>query len=163
MTAVYEKLGMRFFYPDHWTLDESEALDGNSMLSVYSPHGAFWSVIVHPPGLEASDVADAALEAMRQEYQELDAEPFCDVIAGHEVLGSDLNFYCFDLTSTAQIRALATTRGTYLLLCQADDQEYEEVGAIFDAMTLSLLNPTMSAASFERSLKAVAAGEEADR
>ena len=37
MPAVYEKMGIRFMYPDNWTLDEEEALHGNQSVSVYSP------------------------------------------------------------------------------------------------------------------------------
>ncbi|HEX4130311.1 MAG TPA: hypothetical protein VHZ24_09720 [Pirellulales bacterium] len=159
MAAVYEKLGIRFFFPEDWDLDESEALDGNNMVSVYSPLGAFWSVIVHPPGLEPEDLLDAALEAMRQEYPELDAEPFCDVIQGHEIVGSDLNFYCLDLTNSALVRAFGTSRGTYLVLCQADDREFERVGAVFEAMTHSLLDPTASSDGFDQLQRGVTAGE----
>ncbi|HEX3869637.1 MAG TPA: hypothetical protein VHV77_04290 [Pirellulales bacterium] len=162
MPAIYEKLGIRFFYPDNWELDESEVLDGNNTVSVYSPGGAFWSIIMHPPGLEPEDLVDAALEAMHQEYDEVDAEPFHDVVGGREVHGSDLNFYCFDLTNTALIRALATQHGTYLVLCQADDHEFERVGAVFEAMTSSLLNPSAKMSSFVKSTSPSHAGTHGD-
>lgn len=34
MPATFDKLGLRFFYPDNWELDESEVLDGNNTVSV---------------------------------------------------------------------------------------------------------------------------------
>jgi hypothetical protein len=157
MPGVYDKLGIRFLYPDNWTLDESEMLEGNSTVSVYSPGGAFWSIIAHPPELDPADLVDAALEAMRQEYDELDAEPFHDVISGYEVVGSDLNFYCLDLTNTAQIRSFSTDDASYLVLCQADDREYDEIGGVFEAMTRSLLDPATKSSTFVNSTRALAA------
>jgi hypothetical protein len=162
MPAIYDKLGVRFFYPENWELDESEVLDGNNTVSVYSPTGAFWSIILHPPGLEPEDLVDAALEAMHQEYDEVDAEPFQDVIGGREIHGSDLNFYCFDLTNTALIRAFATQRGTYLVLCQADDREFERVGGVFEAITASLLNPSAKMSSFVKYTSPSPAGTHGD-
>lgn len=157
MPGIYNKLGIRFLFPDNWTLDETDVLDGNSSVSVYSPGGAFWSVILHPAELEPEDLVEAAVDAMRQEYDELDAEPFHDVVAGQEVVGSDLNFYCLDLTNTALIRSFSTDGATCLVLCQADDREFEELGGVFDAITRSLLDPNLKAASFVNSTNAMAA------
>lgn len=138
MPAVYEKLGIHFQYPENWTLDESEALEGEKSVSVYSPGGAFWSVIIHPPTLDPRALAEAALDTMRQVYDELDAEPIEETIAGRELVGCDMNFYCLDLTNTAQVRSFRRPEGTYLVMCQADDREFAEVEPVFRAITLSL-------------------------
>ena len=39
-------------------------------------------------------MAQAALATMRKEYDELDAEPVSETIAGHDLVGFDLNFFC---------------------------------------------------------------------
>lgn len=139
MPAVYDKLGIRFHYPENWTLDESEALEGEKSVSVYSPGGAFWSVIVHPPTLDPQALANAALDTMKQVYDELDTEPVVEAIANCELVGCDMNFYCLDLTNTAQVRAFRRAEATYLVMCQADDREFAEVEPVFRAMLLSLL------------------------
>lgn len=139
MPAVYDKLGIHFQYPENWTLDESEALEGERSVSVYSPGGAFWSVIIHPPTLDPRVLAEAALDTMKQVYDELDAEPIEESIADRELIGCDMNFYCLDLTNTAQVRGFRRPEGTYLVMCQADDREFSEVEPVFRAMTLSLL------------------------
>ena len=100
---------------------------------------AIWSVILHPPGLRPEDLIDAAIAAMRHEYEQLDTERVDAVIAGREVPGSEMNFYCLDLTNTAVVRSYATEDGTYLVFCQADDREYSEVGPVFEAITQSLI------------------------
>jgi hypothetical protein len=139
MPAVFDKLGIRFQYPDNWELDEKDALAGESSVTVYSPGAAFWSIAVHGREVAPKDLVEAALKAMRQEYDELDAEPVQERAFGHELIGYDLNFYCLDLTNTALVRAVQTADATYLILCQAEDREFAEVEPVFRAMTASLL------------------------
>ncbi|HET6882805.1 MAG TPA: hypothetical protein VFI31_21740 [Pirellulales bacterium] len=139
MPAFYDKLGIKFQYPKNWTLDEGEALEGEQSVSVYSPGGAFWSVVVRPPSQAPQELVDAALATMKQVYDELDAEPVEETIGDVELVGCDINFYCLDLTNTAVVRSGRTPRATLLVLWQADDRELAEVEAVFQAMTRSLL------------------------
>jgi hypothetical protein len=139
MPAVFDKLGIRFQYPDNWQLDEKDALAGESSVTVYSPGGAFWSINVHAREVAPKDLVEAALKAMRQEYDELDAERVRERAAGQDLVGYDLNFYCLDLTNTALVRAVRTADATFLILCQAEDREFAEVGPVFRAITASLL------------------------
>ena len=137
--ARFEKLGISFQYPDNWTLDEEDALAGHRSVTVYSPGGAFWSVAVQPSSADPVRLARAALEAMQQEYEELDVEEAREAVAGREMVGYDLNFYYLDLTNTAQIRCLQADQTTYTIFCQAEDQEFAQIKSLFQAMTTSLL------------------------
>jgi len=140
MPSQYDKLGIHFQYPDNWTLDEIEARDSGNSVTVYSPGGAFWSITIHPASQSPQELADAALKAMRREYDELDAEPVAETVSGQEMVGWDINFYCLDLTNTAVVRGFSTSRATYLIFCQADDREFDEVEQVFAAITRSLLS-----------------------
>lgn len=139
MPAVFEKLGIRFQYPENWTLDEADALEGNEAVTLYTPGGAFWTVILHPHGLSASELADTALQALKAEYQDLDAEQVKETTSGVVAIGYDVNFYCLDLTNTAMIRVYSRDDATLLVMFQADDREFEELAPVFRAITLSLL------------------------
>jgi hypothetical protein len=138
MPGVYDNLGVRFLFPENWQLDESDMFGGNNSVSVYSPSGAFWSLILYPPGVEPEQLVEAAVKAMRQEYDELDDEPADASIDGRAMVGREMNFYCLDLTNTAIARSFGTEEGTYLVFCQADDREFEAVSLVFDAITRSL-------------------------
>lgn len=139
MPAVYDKMGIRFQYPENWTLEEEDALSGSGAVSVYSPGGAFWSIAIHPRFESPQRLIDAALKAMREEYEGLESEEVQEEVAGHEMLGYDLHFICLDLTNTSRIRCCHTDDATYLLFCQAEDREFESIEAVFQAMTVSLL------------------------
>jgi hypothetical protein len=138
MPAVYDKMGITFQYPENWELDERDALQGERGVTVYSPGGAFWSVLLQPANVDPMQAARTALAALRKEY-ELDAEEARETIGPRELVGYDANFYYVDLTNTAYIRALRTPSTTYLILCQAEDGELREVEAVFRAMTTSLI------------------------
>lgn len=140
MPAKFEKLGISFQYPDNWTLDEQDMLAGRNSVTVYSPGGAFWSVAVHPHSADPARLAKAAVEAMKQEYDELDAEEAREAVAGREMIGYDLNFCYLDLINTARVRCLRTDQSTWTIFCQAEDREFDRIEMVFQAMTTSLLN-----------------------
>jgi hypothetical protein len=139
--AVYDHLGIRFLYPDNWEVDTSDASDERNSISVYSPGGALWSLMVYPPDEDLDERTLEVVEALQKEYPEMDIEPVREPLAGHELAGYDLNFFYLDLTNTAWVRGLRTPRASYVILCQAEDREFDEIEAVFRAITISLLRP----------------------
>jgi len=139
MPATFSRLGISFQYPDNWTLDDADALAGRSSVTVYSPGGGFWSVTIHPRSADPARLAKGVVEAMKEEYADLEAEETHEVLTGHETVGFDLSFYCLDLTNSAQIRALRVDQGTYTVFCQAEDREFAQIRRVFQAITSSLL------------------------
>ena len=139
MAAVYDGLGVRFEYPESWILDEEDAVSGSQSVSVYSPEGAFWTIVIHPPRADGQALLDATLDAMREEYDELDVEPIEEAIGRRATVGYDFNFYCLDLTSSARVRCVDTPAAMLLVFYQAEDREWERIEPVFKAMTTSLL------------------------
>jgi hypothetical protein len=139
MPHIFDKLGVRFLYPDNWTLDEGEASTGEGSITVYSPEGSFWSLVLDPPSADPADMAAAALAAIKAEYENCDAEPVQEELLGQEIRGYDANFFYLDLTSTAVIRGFRTERATCLVLYQAEDRDFRQQEPVFRAMTISLL------------------------
>jgi hypothetical protein len=84
-------------------------------------------------------LAEEIARQMRQEYRDLDCEAAIDTVAGCTLRGFDFNFYCLDLTNTAQVRTLETPTAIYLLHCQAEDREWDHVSHVFAAMTASFV------------------------
>jgi hypothetical protein len=139
VAAIFEQRGTAFEYPENWQIDEDEVRDAANAVTVYSPGGAFWSVRYEDAQVEPRELVQAALSAMQQEYDELDAEPVAEIVEDEELVGVDMNFYCLDLTNTAQVRSLRTRRGTCLIMWQAEDGEFERLEPVFRAITTSLL------------------------
>jgi hypothetical protein len=139
MPAHFDSLGISFQYPDNWTLDDSDALLGRKSVTVYSPGGAFWSVAIHPGTADPAKLTAAIVEAMRREYEGLEAEQVQESAAGYDLLGYDLAFYCLDLTNNAHVRSFRFSHTAYTIYCQAEDREYEQMKRVFQAMTVTFL------------------------
>ena len=147
----FDRFGLAFDHPDNWTIDVEDAAGRRAAVTVYAPDGGFWSVSGHEPGGPSRELAAAVVAEMRSQYQELDSEAAEDRVGGRILRGFDLNFYYLDLTNTAQVRTLETPAAIYLVLCQAEDREWEATAPVFAAMT----------ASFVAGLDAAAGGDSA--
>ncbi len=138
MAAVFDRFGIRFSYPENWRLEEEEAIEWPRSVSVESPIGAFWNLMVHPAGTDIEEVAQVTLDALRGEYEQAEFQPVWDKIEGRPVKGFDVQFFFLDLVIEAQVRAFALEAATVVVLCQGEDRDFQQLEAVFQAMTLSL-------------------------
>jgi hypothetical protein len=138
MPKRFDELGIHFQFPDNWDLDVEDTVDGSPTVSVMSPGGAFWTISIHPATTEPKGLAKSALETLRVEYPDSDVSAAHDTMAGHELTGYDLNFFYLDLTSTATLRTFSAPDATYLIHCQAEDREFDDLQLVFQAITASL-------------------------
>jgi hypothetical protein len=139
MPAAFSKLGISFQYPDNWVLDEKDALAGRQSVTVYSPGGGFWSISIHPQSVDPQSLARAAVDAMKQEYGEVESEAVEETMAGRQLGGFDLKFYYLDLISTATVRCVRIDHATYAIFSQAEDRDFDDLGMVFRAITTSFL------------------------
>ena|SRR5438876_52725 len=137
MPAVFEQDGIRFQYPENWSLERGEHDSGWSV-TVQSRDTAFLSLSYHADQSDMAALADSALKAMREEYDEIESDPTLETLAGLPAVGHDVRFYCLDLTNTAWIRAFACEEGCVLILCELNDLELERNGAVLKAICASL-------------------------
>ena len=91
---TFEDHGLHFEYPSSWELEVTD--HGQVMtVAVQDPGGLGFALITTDESRpDPADVADAALEAMREEYPELDAAPAMETINEHVATGHDVEFFC---------------------------------------------------------------------
>lgn len=157
----FDRLGLAFDYPDNWSVEIDDTSAGSAAVTVTTPDGGFWSVSGQPPGTPAARLTEAVVRQMQAEYRDIDSEAASDLVAGRRLAGWDLNFYCLDLTNTAQVRAFETPAATYLLWAQAEDREWDRMAPVFAAMTASFvagLRPSGEAVLRQKSRPAVDGG-----
>jgi hypothetical protein len=147
MTAIYDRLGVRFLYPENWKITEDNTTELPRSVAMESPRGGTWELIVYDEQRDADGLTGEVLSAMRKEYEEIEISPcstqFGDVPAG----GYNLYFYHLDLLVNSRALAAQFGEKTVLLLWQAEDREFEELEPVFTAMATSLLNPHKFAAA----------------
>ncbi len=121
ITRIYEGHGVRFAYPSDWEIEETDEGEA-STVEVQAPGGlAFALVRADESGPDPAGVADEVLEAMREEYPDLDAAPAMETIAGHHATGYDVEFFSLDFTNGATIRCFRTPDRTILVFGQWSD------------------------------------------
>jgi hypothetical protein len=127
--TVYDDHGIRFQHPEDWDVDVTD--DGPvATISLSAPDGlAFALVTIDDSRPAPAELADQALEAMREEYPTLDAVPALETIGGHRAIGHDVEFISLDMTNACMIRCFRTDRKTVLVFGQWSDLEDQEVSA----------------------------------
>ncbi len=137
-SEVYEDHGVRFEYPSDWELEVTD--DGEvTTVDVQHPGGiAFLLVRIDESCPDPTLVADSAMDAMREEYPDLDVEPVLDTLAEHPATGYDLEFFALDVSNAARIRCFDTPRRTVLAFGQWTDLGEPELPALVDGMLRSL-------------------------
>ncbi len=137
MAAQFNEGGIRFQYPENWQLERAEHETGWTV-SVQSPGTAFLLITVNVEGLEPVQMVDTVLEAMRDDYPDLEADECVDTLAGQPAVGHEMRFISLDLTNTCWTRGIYTPEGTALVMWQANDLDLEETGPVLRAICASL-------------------------
>jgi hypothetical protein len=137
MTEVYMDRGVRFEYPGDWELEVTD--DGPlTTVAIQAPGGLAFALITVDDSCPApAEVADQALEALREEYPVLDATPALETINGHPAVGHDIEFISLDMTNSSSIRCFRTPRRTVLLFGQWSDLVSDESDATLGAVRRS--------------------------
>lgn len=138
VTAIYEKEGVSFQYPENWSLDEVLNEDSTDV-TIHSPAGAVWSIAIFPKSCDPSHVAAESLKAMQAEYPDLESEAVEETLADLALIGFDIDFICLDLIVTGTLRAFRLGDHTICVTAQAESRDYDALAEVFRAMTFSLI------------------------
>ncbi|MFI5459270.1 MAG: hypothetical protein ACHRXM_27920 [Isosphaerales bacterium] len=137
-SGVYEDHGVRFEYPSDWELEVTD-LGEVTTVDVQHPAGiAFLLVRTDLSCPDPDGVADSALEAMREEYPDLDAIPVEETFDEYRATGHDVEFFSLDISNAACIRCFQTPRRTVLVFGQWSDLGEENLPEVVGGMIRSL-------------------------
>jgi hypothetical protein len=140
MSAVFTKAGIRFQYPENWTLVDESLLDWPRTVSLQSPGGGFWSLMKYDRGADVAALLRETLNQMREEYDSLESSVITEQFDDISSTGYEMYFYCLDFLVCAKALAIQSKGGDVLLLLwQAEDREFTKYEPIFRAITTSLL------------------------
>ncbi len=106
MAEQFAENGIRFRYPENWRLEREETESGWTVL-LQSPDTAFFLLSLNEDRLSSEEVTRTALDALREDYPDLEADECVDSLAGQPAVGYDIRFTSLDLTNTCW------TRGCY--------------------------------------------------
>lgn len=138
MPHTYNKLGVRFLYPDNWQVTDEQSSESPFSVGLQSPQGGLWVLQVHAEG-DPLELASEALKVMREEYAELEADSIVEQVEDHDIVGFDMRFYYLDFVVMARVVSLRRGPQTFVILSQAEDRDFDQLNPIFQAMLVSLI------------------------
>ncbi len=141
MIDTFDRDGIRFPYPGNWRPDPEAVDDGGAgwTIVLQSPGAAFLLVSLRPEADNPAELADQTLDALKAEYQELDAEDVIETLAGRVAIGHDIDFLTLDTTVACLTRSVDTPAGPLLLMGQASEYEKATAEPVFRAVFASLV------------------------
>lgn len=137
MQEIYSGHGVRFRYPDTWEVGEQHQ-DDQITITTSSPGTSFWSITIIPESPDPDELIEAALDAFREEYPEMDVYAAKAKLCDRPAAAKNVEFVCLELLNTAWLRSIRTPQFTILLLYQGTDAELEETESVLEQMTRSL-------------------------
>ena len=137
MAEQFEHDGIRFSYPENWRLEREETDSGWTVL-LQSPDPAFFLLSLDEGGPDSGAMARTALDALREDYPDLEADECVESLAGQPAVGHDIQFTSLDLTNTCWTRCFYSSEGTVLVLWQVNDLELERAEPVLKAICASL-------------------------
>ena len=137
MAEQFEHDGIRFSYPENWRLEREETDSGWTVL-LQSPDTAFFLLSLDEDGPASGEMARTALDALREDYPDLEADECVESLAGQTAVGHDIQFTSLDLTNTCWTRSFSCADGTVLVLCQLNDLELDTHEPVLRAICASL-------------------------
>jgi hypothetical protein len=145
MPAVYENLGVRFLYPENWSITDEEDDGWPRSVTVQSQETGFWSLHVYPPRQETKGPVDELIAAIQAEFGEVEVLPAKESFGETATSGVDLAFFYLDLLIEAKIRFVHAPAGTLVWLYQAESREFEKMEPVFQAIAVSMLSDDSTA------------------
>jgi len=153
MIKTFDRDGVRFKYPSNWTLEEedlqadepadtdadADESPGAWTVTLQSPGTAFLLVALRPDIDHPRMLADETLEALKEEYPQLEANESLTSLAGQPAIGYDLDFIALDAVISTKIRSLLAPSGPVLFLAQFVEPERDSISLVMDAMLTSLV------------------------
>ena len=145
MTAKYDRDGITFQYPENWSLGEDPRTGIPRTISVTSAQGAFWSATLYLTDQPLTQLQHQYVEALEEEYEEVEIDDVEFKLGDEEILATDFQFYCLDFLVHSRLIVTQIGRLHVLISWQAEDRDFDQLEAVFMAITFSVLQSATAA------------------
>tara|TARA_R110002049_G_scaffold2750_8_gene22268 strand:+ start:219870 stop:220286 length:417 start_codon:yes stop_codon:yes gene_type:complete len=136
MPATFESYGIKFLYPDNWTVLDRDDDDSGSTLEL--PSGGFLSIDQVDASRDADSFIDEVADTLKSEYDELEREWVDLQGAGEHETAADMRFYYLDLVIVARVIVMPTESGPLLIQFQAESRDFDANEKVLDAILLQI-------------------------
>ncbi|WP_182868439.1 hypothetical protein [Stieleria mannarensis] len=138
MPAQFDSFGVRFLYPDNWTVADRGEDEGDRGATLDFPGGGFFSLEL--TGTEAvGPLIDRIVSTIAADYEDLEREDVTLDVVPPGTAVTDLRFYYLDLLIVSRIAVLKRGDGSgtddvLLVQMQAESRDFDKNEPVFDAI-----------------------------
>ncbi len=144
MPDTYEALGIKFLYPDNWTVTERDAEEGIHGVTFELPAGGFFNIERAVAGAEGSpEVADEKFietvqSSISADYGEVEQEEIPVDNEGDRTV--EFRFFYLDLLIVSRLMMVTIHNDRFMIQIQAESRVFEENEPVFGAIMQQLMS-----------------------
>ena len=131
MPATFESFGLRFLYPDNWTIAERAEDEGSDGVTLELPSGGFFSIEPIREGQLEEELIEEIADSIAEDYGEVEREEVPSEDGWRTV---DFQFYYLDLLVVCRVKIVPIGSVTYVIQMQAESRDFEENAMVFAAI-----------------------------
>jgi hypothetical protein len=134
MPATFESFGIKFLYPDNWTVAERADDEGGDGATFQLPSGGFFSVEREREGHLVEELIEEVADSLEQDYGDIEREePQMDDATSSETV-VDFRFYYLDLLVVSRLVIMSVGDATYVIQMQAENRDFDSNEMVFAAI-----------------------------
>lgn len=154
MPTSFQSNGLRFLYPDNWTIVERSADAGGVGVTLEFPGGGFFAVEQVTDPRDDDALLAALVESVKEGYQDAEHEPMSADDFGASPLSArggdsataavgpmtdagpaaEVRFYYLDLLVIARLMVLRLGPTRYVVQTQAESRDFDRNLPVFQAL-----------------------------
>ena len=134
MPATFESLGIKFLYPDNWTVVDRDQGEGEEGVTLELPTGGFFSMERELEGRTQQELIEQITQAFSEEYGEVECDEIRldDAQEGERTL--DFRFYYLDLVIVSRLVIMTTDQATLVIQMQAEIRDFDANELVLQAI-----------------------------
>jgi hypothetical protein len=134
MPRTFESFGIKFLYPDNWTVAQRGEDEGDQGVTLELPSGGFFTIEREQEGQLAEELIEEIADSLEEDYGQVEREDLRleDAAEGERTV--DFRFYYLDLLIISRLMVIHVGSATYLIQMQAESRDFDSNELVFSAL-----------------------------
>ncbi|MCO8125529.1 hypothetical protein NHH03_27570 [Stieleria sp. TO1_6] len=138
MPAQFDSFGVRFLYPDNWTIAPREPEEGDQGMTLDIPGGGFMAIESTRAGA-VEELIEGIVRTIAADYEEVEREQIQLPVLPAETAVTDVRFYYLDLLIVSRIVILPRPQRSeddevLMIQIQAESRDFDKNEPVFAAI-----------------------------
>ena len=134
MPKSFESFGVKFLYPDNWTLAERDEEGGDEGVTLELPGGGFFAVERERDGELVEELIEEVADSLAEDYGDVEREEVELPGASDQERCVEFRFYYLDLLIISRLTIMKLDGVTLVVQMQAESRDFDANEMVFEAL-----------------------------